>query len=105
MNGLFFPLGAFYFRFISNDWLYLFIAFLVVTGVIAVLSMILPESPKFLFEKGKYEEAREVVIRMARMNGVEEMAKGCWVFEGEEKEVAIINDINDSITDSILSLD
>ena len=30
----------------------------------------LPESPDFLYAKGKYDEAREVLLRMAKFNGV-----------------------------------
>mmetsp|Transcript_200 Transcript_200/g.193 ORF Transcript_200/g.193 Transcript_200/m.193 type:complete len:263 (+) Transcript_200:575-1363(+) len=104
MNGLFFPLGAFYFRFISNDWKYLFYGFLIVTFIIAVLSMLLPESPKFLHEKEKYEDARKVIIQMAKMNGAKDMAEGNWAFEGENIEkVNNIYAINDSLSDSILS--
>jgi len=102
--ALMIPLVALYFRFISNDWKYLFYGFLIVTFIIAVLSMLLPESPKFLHEKEKYEEARKVIIQMAKMNGAKDMAEGNWAFEGENIEkVNNIYAINDSLSDSILS--
>ena len=31
---------------------------------------ILPESPDFLYAKGRYEESKQVILKIARFNGV-----------------------------------
>mmetsp|Transcript_24374 Transcript_24374/g.21627 ORF Transcript_24374/g.21627 Transcript_24374/m.21627 type:complete len:125 (+) Transcript_24374:419-793(+) len=61
MNASWMPISAVYFRFISDNWQYLFISFLIINIVIAILSHLVPESPKFLYEKERYEEARQVI--------------------------------------------
>ena len=85
LNAMIFPISAFYFRFISKEWLYLFIAFLIITFIIAILSHFVPESPVFLAEKEKYEEAKEVIKRMAKMNGKTELLSDNWILESERE--------------------
>ena len=91
LNAMIFPISAFYFRFISKEWLYLFIAFLIITFIIAVLSHFVPESPVFLAEKEKYEEAKEVIKRMARMNGKTELLSDNWILESENQSKSPLN--------------
>lgn len=64
-------LGVFYFALISNHWFYyIFIGYLMqIVGTICCFW--LPESPKYLFKKGKVEATVEVLRSMAKFNGAD----------------------------------
>lgn len=61
-----------YFMLISRRWRYLMIADLVLSifGVVSLIFM--PESPRFLITKKKYDEARKAFNLIAKMNGIGE---------------------------------
>ena len=57
-----------YFRFISKDWLP-FQIFAVITTVLCVIgTYFIPESPKFLYGKGRYDESRQTLYLIRRFN-------------------------------------
>ena len=61
---------CFYFDLISNNWIYLH-GF----GILWVSSLIygllrIPESPKFLYTNGRFDETREVLAQIAIHNGI-----------------------------------
>ena len=62
-----------YFMFISHDSVYweYFAVFQNIATILLVL-MYVPESPKWLFEKGRFKEARETLMYLAKRNGVDE---------------------------------
>lgn len=102
MNGLVFPFSAVYFKFISKEWKYLFIyIFLPLTVIITLFSHFVPESPKFLYEKGRYSEAKAVIQKMGRMNKVEGMAEGKWEFiSHDDRKEKIKIEINESTSET-----
>lgn len=59
-----------YFITISNHWLPLGIAMIAWTVISLIIMPNVPESPKYLYEKGKYNEARLSLFAVARFNDV-----------------------------------
>lgn len=60
-----------YYKFIGNDWEQINLAFVVVAAVnLLIVILYLPESPQFLYTKGRYEEARASILTAASFNGV-----------------------------------
>lgn len=53
------------------------------TVIMTICSFLVPESPLFLYEKGLCEQARNVINKMARMNG-SKLANELWVLDKEE---------------------
>ncbi|CAI2364061.1 unnamed protein product [Moneuplotes crassus] len=78
------PLGSFYFRFISNDWRYFGYGSVIFTLILAVCSLFLPESPRFLVDKGEFEQAKIVVDRISRINKSGLYQKH-WKFNGKSQ--------------------
>ena len=60
-----------YFMFISHYTIY-WEYFAVIQNIVSVLLLIrlVPESPKWLYEKGRYVEVKDALIAVARANGV-----------------------------------
>ena len=73
-----------YFMYFSHDSIY-WEYFAVCQNIVAVSLVLLyaPESPKWLYEKGKFKEAREALIYLANRNGVDTTALTDKEFEGE----------------------
>jgi hypothetical protein len=69
-SGFVTTLGVLYFWFICKNWLYLAI-FGCILGVISFFGTLffIPESPKFLISLKRYDEAREAISYIAKMNG------------------------------------
>lgn len=59
-----------YFRFISKDWLGFQIFALCLTTVSFLVTLLVPESPKYLYSYKKYKEARKALLVIARYNRV-----------------------------------
>ena len=60
---------GFYFLFVTKDWRYWYYGVIVIQLVIIAGLVWLPESPDFLFAKGRFEESREVLHKIAKFNG------------------------------------
>lgn len=62
---------ALYFRFVSNDWRWLYLGLAILLIALAVPGMLwMPESPKFLYENKRFAECKAVLLKMGRFNGV-----------------------------------
>ena len=83
-DGLVALIGALWFLFVSKDWKTLFATATALLYMSMIFVFTLPESPKFLLAKGKYEEARKVMTRIARYNKVKVLA-----FTEQEKQFFI----------------
>ena len=64
---------AIYFRYISIDWIWIQVFGLGITffALIAVTCWV-PESPKWLYKQGKYQDCNIILKRMAKFNGIKE---------------------------------
>ena len=72
-DGLGIAVAAFWFLYISKDWktlISLSTVFCYVTALFVCCA--LPESPKFLVSRGRYDEARRVIDRMKQYNRLPE---------------------------------
>ena len=58
-----------YFLYITKDWRYWYAVITAIQVVIIVGLFWLPESPDFLFAKGRFAESRDVIMRIAHFNG------------------------------------
>ena len=68
-NSLVAVIGCLYFWKMSKDWIWLEIA-ACVSGVVSMVGCyMLPESPKFLITKKRYEEARGAISWIHKFNG------------------------------------
>jgi hypothetical protein len=59
-----------YFSLISKNWIYFELIGLIMSGVGAIMTLKMPESPLYLHGMKKYDEARKVFKLMANINGV-----------------------------------
>ena len=57
--------------FVSNEWKYYYILAIVISVVSFPLVFYIPESPKFLYEKGRHYELRKIIKRIAKTNNVD----------------------------------
>ena len=86
MNALSAIVGALYFWQISKNWLWICI-FACSLGFIAMMGaiFILPESPKFLISKKRFDEARLAINHIASFNGRSQRFSGLFDTEVEMK--------------------
>ena len=54
-----------YFLFITKDWRYWYLGVNVIQVFLIFGIIWLPESPDFLFAKGRFDESKEVLLRIA----------------------------------------
>jgi len=81
-NGLVGILGFLYFWQISRNWLWIEIVAGAMNLVsIAGILLLLPESPKYLLTKKRFQEARDCINKIAKINGKEGLFNG--KFEAE----------------------
>ena len=73
-DGLVMVLATLWFMFISKDWKTIFLAATLVSYLCFIIMCTMPESPKFLVSSGEYDEARSVMSRIAKYNGMEGLA-------------------------------
>ena len=74
---------ALYFQRLSRDIKYIQLMNLAVLTLLLCLTIIIvPESPKWLLSKGRYDEARASLMHVARFNG-QKVEKEDLVFEAE----------------------
>lgn len=69
-SGFFTSLVILYFDYISNYWKPWYIFLLVCVASIVGLMFLIPESPKWLIGQKKFDEARVVLAKIAKWNGV-----------------------------------
>ena len=62
-------LFAFLFMTISDNWRHYYYAGVLVGSVSWILSFFIPESPLFLIAQNRFDEAREVIEKIGRVNG------------------------------------
>ena len=71
IDGLVLTWASLYFMLIDNNWR-TFYSIVAVTTLMAVIAAYqLPESPKYLVGKGKYDQARKVITKIARVNKID----------------------------------
>ena len=56
--------------FISKEWKYWYIFAIIISVICLPFVYYIPESPKYLYEKGRFYELRSVIKRIAKTNGV-----------------------------------
>ena len=57
-----------YFYYVSNNWMWLQV-FAWITNLLCLFALyILPESPKYLISRGRFDDARKVLKVIARVN-------------------------------------
>ena len=81
-----------YFRYISNDWIWLQMPniFLSLVAIIWILS--LPETPRYLVAKKRYDKARESFKMIAKWNGINPAQIDNWVFEQEAEDLRLASE-------------
>lgn len=57
-----------YFGWIGREWKHFYIITLVISWITCPFVFFLPETPRFLYEKGRYHELRAVIKRIAKFN-------------------------------------
>lgn len=68
-DGLTMMQASIYFKYISNDWFYLYWYFLSICIIGTVISYLMPESPRYLISIGDFKRARESFEFIAKLNG------------------------------------
>lgn len=58
-----------YFFYITKDWQPWYIMCTALQVLILICMFMLPESPEFYFAKGKFDNAKQVLLRIAALNG------------------------------------
>ena len=72
INNRFFTLLTLaYFRYWSKSWLHWNSVAIAMQCFVVITSIWLPESPDFFYAKGRYEESKQVLIGIAKCNGVD----------------------------------
>jgi len=86
-EGIIYIYLTIYYRLISRNWVYPQILGLVITAAPAiVLAKWMPESPKWLYQKGRYEECCQALEKMAAFNGKELTSKDKLLAAGSKKD-------------------
>lgn len=90
--------GTLYYQKLSKNWIYLqyFCTSFTVFGIIFIC-LFFNESPKFLYSKGKFNEARYSIQKMAEFNGVNKKEDFDFVFDKEVKNNEPIKGTQESI--------
>ena len=74
MEGIIYIYLTIYFRFISKNWLWPQVFGVCLSFVtITLVYLWIPESPKWLYKKQRYEQCNVVFKRIAKFNGIDEM--------------------------------
>ena len=86
-QGITLILTALYFQAISKKALYLEIAHVVLVAYLLIQSVIsLPESPRFLYSKERFDESKEALAHVASYNGVKDYKQENFKFDAEVVE-------------------
>lgn len=68
-EGLILFFATIYFLYLTKDWHYWYYGIIILQVVVIIGLFWLPESPDFLFAKGRFAESREVILQIADFNG------------------------------------
>ena len=68
LDGLVLMWCSLFFMFVSNNWRHLYWMPVVGTYIAFIMVFCLPESPKHLVNRGKYDRARQVITKIAKEN-------------------------------------
>jgi MFS family permease len=68
-------LFALYFKYISKQWVYFQLYALGISAISALVLFAIPESPKYLMEKDRYDDARKSLVSIATFNNVSMTAR------------------------------
>jgi hypothetical protein len=85
-----------YFMTITRNYIYFFYFSVGAAAVMTIWSFFVPESPLFLYEKGRWDKAREIIQKMAVMNR-SKLADENWLLDKEEVLAYAANDDPDHI--------
>ena len=69
VDGLTTMFFIYYCLYITKYWQPWFVSAAILETVALLGLLMVPESPEFLYAKGRYEEAEQVVIDIAKFNG------------------------------------
>ena len=72
-DGLMLMIASLWFLVISKNWVTLMTAATLLQLLNTIWVYYTPESPKFLVSKGRYDEARAVMTKIARYNKIEKL--------------------------------
>lgn len=76
-------INAFYFKFISINWIYLQIFGVAVNLVAVIGSFFIPESPEYLYSFYKFDETRKVINWIGEKNGKSHRLDSDYTFDTE----------------------
>lgn len=89
---------ALYFRYISKQWLYLWSVNVGLITLATISLFFMPESPKYLHSKGRFEQAKLALSSIARFNGAKSFpSQSAFVFVEEQKKFDDANQGPDAI--------
>lgn len=74
---------AWYFWFVSNQWVYYYYVVLAISVITAILCFLIPESPRWLVSVKREKEAKEILNKIARFNSKEQLPE----------DIELVNDI------------
>ena len=66
-------IAALWFMFVSRDWKTIYATSIVIMILAYIIAWTIPESPRFLVAKARYDEARSVLTKIARNNCVKSL--------------------------------
>ena len=69
IEGLVLFLATIYFLYLTKDWRYWYYGIIILQIFVIIGLFWLPESPDFLFAKGRFAESRDVILQIAAYNG------------------------------------
>eukprot|EP00347_Sterkiella_histriomuscorum_P008079 403346452 len=80
--------ASIYFKYISKEWTYLYYFFLFLAIIPFLISLFMPESPKYLVQKRQYEQARHAFNHIAKLNGTEPLHPETDILFYEHQKIA-----------------
>lgn len=101
LEGLTLLAVSLYFYYLTRDWRYWFYVVTVVQVIVILGLCWLPESPDFLFAKGRFLESRNVILRIARFNGKRDVTANSISFGGHRPEVYFRGTRNEDLNASM----